>query len=399
MKKIMLLLAIGLMVSLAFNVDAKEVSAMTTVYSGETLYVLNWGEYMDPELVEQFETTFDVTVVYDEVGSNEEMEVRIKAGTTKYDVAFPSDYMIDKLRQQNLLNEIDHTKLTGLSNVTIKPEVASLTEGKGYDSYFIPYFWGTIGIMYNTDSVDEADLTGWEVLFDTDSSYRIGMYNSARDAAAAALLYLGYDVNTNDEDELSEAEDALRAMDYSVVGEDNLKTLVQSGNLDMALVYSGDYFDTLYIAEEEEADINFGFYVPDTTNVWVDGFVIPTTSENTDLAHEFINFFLDEAVAEQNADWVGYAPVLDEVFDTLTNPDGDYGYDYDNYDPYPAGSSRVIYEYISDARFQRLNELLDAAKASDIETGCFSSLQLSTFVLPAVMTVAVLAVFALKKQK
>lgn len=399
MKKTMLLVVTLVAFAIAYTAQTQDVSAMTTTFSGETLYVLNWGEYMDPDLIDQFETTYDVTVVYDEVGSNEEMEVRIKSGTTKYDIAFPSDYMIDKLRQQDLLNEIDRTKLTGLSNVSIKPEVAGLTEGKGYDSYFIPYFWGTIGIMYNTDTVNEADLTGWEVLFDTDSTYKVGMYNSARDAAAAALLYLGYDVNTNDEDELSEAEDALRAMEYEVVGEDNLKTLVQAGNLDMALVYSGDYFDTLYIAEEDETDINFAFYVPETTNVWVDGFVIPTTSENTDLAHEFINFFLNEDVSEQNADWVGYAPVLDEVFNTLTDPDGDYGYDYDNYDPYPEGSSRVIYEYISDARFERLNELLDAAKASDSNTGCFGTLQVSSILIPAVMTITALAVFGLKKRR
>jgi spermidine/putrescine-binding protein len=328
----------------------------------ETLYVLNWGEYMDPDLLDQFEEEFNVNVVYDEVGSNEEMEVRIKSGTTKYDIAFPSDYMIDKLRQQDLLNEIDRTKLTGLNDVSIKPEVAALTDGKGYDSYFIPYFWGTVGIMYNTSTVTESELTGWDVLFDTTSTKRIGMYNSARDAAAAALMYLGYDVNSNVESELQEAEDALRAMSYEVVGEDNLKTLVQSGNLDMALVYSGDYFDTLYIAEEDEQEVNFGYFVPDVTNVWVDGFVIPTTSENTDLAHDFINFFLNEDVSAQNADWVGYAPILTEVFNLLTDPDGDYGYDYDNYNPYPAGSNREIYEYISDARFERLNELLDAAK-------------------------------------
>lgn len=328
----------------------------------ETLYVLNWGEYMDPELITQFEDEFNVNVVYDEVGSNEEMEVRIKSGTTAYDIAFPSDYMIDKLRQQDLLNEIDYDLLPGLDNVTIKAEVAGLTAGKGFDPYFVPYFWGTIGIMYNTTLVDEADLTGWGVLFDTTSDYKVGMYNSARDAAAAALLHLGYDVNTNVESELQEAEDVLRAMSYEVVGEDNLKTLVQSGNLAMALVYSGDYFDTLYLAEEDETEINFEYFVPDTTNVWVDGFVIPTTSENTDLAHEFINFFLDLDVALQNADWVGYAPVLDEAFEAIIDPDGDYGYDYDNYDPYPTGSTRVIYEYISADRFERLNELLDAAK-------------------------------------
>lgn len=328
----------------------------------ETLYVLNWGEYMDPELVEQFEDEYDVNVVYDEVGSNEEMEVKIKSGTTKYDIAFPSDYMIDKLRQQGLLNEIDYDLLTGFDDVSIKPEVAGLTAGKGFDPYFVPYFWGTIGIMYNTTTVDEADLIGWDVLFDPDTTYRIGMYDSARDAAAAALLYLGYDVNTDDATELNEAEAALAAANFELFGEDNLKGLVHSGNLDMALVYSGDYFDELYVAEEDEETIEFAYFVPETTNVWVDGFVIPTTSENVELAHDFINFFLNEDVSAQNADWVGYAPVLTEVFDLLVSDE--YGYDYDNYDPYPTGASRVVYEFVSDDRFTRLNELLDAAKGN-----------------------------------
>lgn len=331
--------------------------------SGETLYVLNWGEYMDLDIVEAFEDEFGVTVVYDEVGSNEEMEVKIKAATTKYDIAFPSDYMIDKLRQQDLLNEIDHDKLTGLENVTIKSEVAELTNGKGYDPYFIPYFWGTIGIMYNTTVEGlETDLqtNEWDVLFDSETTYKIGMYNSARDAAAAALLYLGYNVNSDIESELEEAETALRNASFHTIGEDNLKGLVHSGNLDVALVYSGDYFDEMYVAEEDGEDIEFAYYVPETTNVWVDGFVIPTTCENVDLAHEFINYFLDLDVSAQNADWVGYAPVLDETYSLLVSDE--YGYDYDNYNPYPDGASRVIYEYISDARFTRLNELLDAAK-------------------------------------
>ena len=328
----------------------------------ETLYVLNWGEYMDMSLVEEFEAEFNVNVVYEEVGSNEEMEVKIKSGTTKYDIAIPSDYMIDKLRQQDLLNQIDYDLLTNLDDVTISERVTGLYEGKGYEPYLVPYFWGTIGIMYNTDTVNEADLTGWNVLFDPLTTYKIGMYDSARDSVAAALLNLGYDVNTNVDTELTEAENMLKAGVFEIFGEDNLKGHVIQGNLDMALVYSGDYFDELYVAEEEGATINFAYYVPEVTNIWVDAFVIPTTSENSDLAHEFINYFLDAEVALYNADWVGYAPVLDEVFETITDVDGDYGYDYDNYDPSPMGSNREIYEFISDERFDRLNQILQASK-------------------------------------
>jgi len=327
----------------------------------EKLYVLNWGEYMDEDLVADFEDEFKVDVIYDEAPSNEEMEIRIKSGRTPYDIAIPSDYMIDKLRQQNLLKEIDYTKLSSLDDVSIKAEVSALYENKGYANYLVPYFWGTIGIMYNLDTVDEADLTGWDLLFENSDKYDAGMYNSSRDAVGSALLYLGYNVNSNDADELAEAEQALKDGNFVEFGEDGLKGRVIEGNLDMALVYSGDYFDELYAFEEEEETITFGYFVPETTNVWVDAFVIPTTSENTDMAYEFINYFLREDIAEANADWVGYAPVIDEVYTTLTT--GEDAYDYDNYDPYPVGSTRVIYEFISDERFDKLNQILNAVKA------------------------------------
>lgn len=330
--------------------------------STEKLYVLNWGDYMDSDLREQFEDEFNVKVVYEEVGSNEEMEVKIKSGTTKYDIAIPSDYMIDKLRQQNLINEIDYSRLDSLDDVSIITEVSNLYATTGYASYMVPYFWGTVGIMYNTDTVNETDLTGYDVLFDPDTTYDIGMYDSARDAVGAALLYLGYDINSDVASELLEAENALKDGVFKIFGEDNLRGQVIEGNLDMALVYSGDYFDELYAAEEDEIEANFAYFVPEETNIWVDGFVIPKLSENVDLAYEFINFFLSEEISVANADWVGYAPVLQESYDILVSDE--YGYDYDNYNPYPIASARVMYQFISDDRFERLNAILNAAKVN-----------------------------------
>ena len=350
MKKVMIFLSV-----IIFTVSLTACGSNT-----ETLFVLNWGEYMDLDLVSDFEDEFDVKVVYEEVGSNEEMEVKIKAGTTKYDIVIPCDYMIDKLSQQDLLNEIDFDLLSNLDEVSFIEDATDLYSDSGISDYMVPYFWGTVGIMYNTDSVDEADLTGYDVLFDTNTSYKIGMYDSARDSVAAALLYLGYSVNSNVTSELLEAETALKNGVFEIFGEDNLKGLVIEGNLDMALVYSGDYFDEVYAFEEDEVDINFGYFVPETTNIWVDGFVIPKISENVDLAHEFINFFLNKDIVVANADYVGYAPVIEEAYNTLVED----GYDYDNYDPFPVGTLREMYQFISDDRFERLNEILNAAKVN-----------------------------------
>jgi len=127
--------------------------------------------------------------------------------------------------------------------------------------------------MYNLDSVEEADLDGsWDVLFDPATPYEVGMYDSSRDSVGAALLALGYDINSNVESELDAAEQLLIDGEYYIFGEDNLKGLVIDGVLDLALVYSGDYFDELYYAEEEEIEITFGYYVPEITNIWVDEF-------------------------------------------------------------------------------------------------------------------------------
>lgn len=349
MKKLLLLIVTAILVT-----------TLAACGSKEKLYVLNWGDYMNPDLIEDFEIEYNVKVVYEEVPSNEEMEVKIKAGQTAYDIAIPSDYMIDKLNQQDLLNQIDYTKLTSLDTVDFKTEVTSLYNDNAYAPFMVPYFWGTIGIMYNTDTVDVADLTGWEVLFEQTDKYDIGMYDSARDAVAAALMYNGFDVNSNDSSELLLAETALVDANFKLFGDDLLRSKVIEENLDMALVYSGDYFDELYAAEEEGIEINFDYYVPEVTNIWVDGFVIPTTSENTELAHKFIDFFLTTDIASENANWVGYAPVTEQAYDMLLSEE--YGYDYENFNPSPEGTTRLMFEFVSDTRYDKLNQILNKAK-------------------------------------
>jgi spermidine/putrescine-binding protein len=326
------------------------------------LYLLNWGEYMDMDLVAEFEEEFGVRVVLEEATSNEIMENSILKNTTAYDIAIPSDYMVDKLMAQGLLNEIDYSKLDNYEEGLFSSSVTDLYQDYDFGDYFVPYFYGTVGLMYNLDNVDEADLTGFDVLFNPDLDYSIGLYDSARDSIAAALLAQGYSVNESDSTILDATKTyMLNNVDAYVFGDDTLKVDVTAGNLDIALVYSGDYFDTLYTYEEDELDINFGFYVPNTTNIWVDGMVIPTTSKQTDLAYEFINFFLREDIATRNAEWVGYAPTVDSVFTTLYSEEG--GYDYDNYDPSPEGSSRQIYEFISDEHSNALIEIFNSIKS------------------------------------
>jgi spermidine/putrescine transport system substrate-binding protein len=330
------------------------------------LYVLNWGDYIDSDLIDAFETEKNVKVVYRQVGSNEEMATLIQAGSSNYDIAVPSDYMIDKLKTLELIQPIDFELLTHWEELTVIPELSALYEATGIDEYIVPYAWGTIGILYNTDIPDLKSLiedNGWKALFEYGTTYRVGMYDSPRDAIAAALLYQGYHVNSEVASELEAAEAALSMADFTAWGEDNLKSLVIQGTLDMALVYSGDYFSEYYLAIEDGTDINFDYYVPETTNIWVDAMVIPNQSQNVSLAHEFIDFFLEYEHALQNSDYIGYAPAFEEIYDTMVH-DSDYGYDFEAFDPFPEGTFRQMYQYGTDARSEALVGILARAKTA-----------------------------------
>ncbi len=324
----------------------------------EELHVLNWGEYMDEDLIAAFEEAYGVRVVYETVGSNEMMETKLKTSGVPYDIMIPSDYMIDKLSQEGLLLEIDTDLLPNLENVTFFEDALALYENEPFGAYMIPYFFGTVGIIFNTNVEGIATTLEEEgicALFNPQTPYRIGMYDSPRDAVGAALLCLEYSVNTVDAGELAEAETLLSEAAFAEFGEDNLKLEVALGNLDMALVYSGDYFDMLFIYEEEGEDITFDFYTPLHTNIWIDAFVIPTTSKNPEMAHAFINFFLDIDTAAENADYVGYTPVIVEVYDIMLE---EYEYDYDHYYPQPEGHTREVYRFISNEHSNTLFEIL-----------------------------------------
>jgi spermidine/putrescine-binding protein len=222
--------------------------------------------------------------------------------------------------------------------------------------------------MYNTAAGNEdlpslLENEGWGALVDHTDRYEVGMYDSSRDAVAAALLYLGYSVNSEVESELAAAEAVLVEADFAW-GEDLLRSSVIQNSLDMALVYSGDYFSEYFLALEDGTDVNFAFFVPETTNVWMDAFVVAKTSEQTDLAYEFMNYLLETEVGLQNYDYIGYAPCYQEFYDEMvTNPE--FGYDLPHFDPFPEGTLREMYVYGTDERSQRIVAILNSAKDQD----------------------------------
>ena len=337
----------------------------------QRLYILNWAQYMSSDVIRAFEKEFNVRVILDDTAeSNEIMYTRIKNNTQPYDIVIPSDYMIHRLYQEELLVELDFDLLPNYQEDMFDEHLNEIRDSyfEGNKNVAIPYFWGTLGIMYNnTPAIKEAvEANSWSVFFEQDklpANARVGMYLSARDAVAAAQLYLGYSVNSTSEGVLNEAETALKNFSYNRWGTDELKEYVAEGNLDVALVYSGDFFDVLFNYLENDKEITFDMYVPqDSNNIWFDGMVIPTTSQNVELAHEFINFMLDEENALENAFAIGYCPTITSVYLAIIEDEEmeevalHPGY-------YPGFVVGEVYEYLGETIYNRMSQILTNARA------------------------------------
>ena len=274
------------------------------------LRVFNSGEYIDTELLTRFEKENHCKVVYETFDSNESMYTKLESGA-EYDIIIPSDYMIEKLIEEKYLQEIDWNKIK--NKEAIIPELL----GKEFDpesKYGVPYYWGTVGILYDKNIVDEKDLQqGWEILNNEKYKGQIYMYDSERDSFMVALKALGYSMNTDKKSELNAAYqwliDQRDSMEPVYVGDDVIDNMI-SGNKAMAVVYSGD---GAYIISENE---NMDFFVPDQgTNVWTDAMVMTKYCDNTDLAYQFMDFFLQEDVSVQNTEYIGYDSAVKTTYE------------------------------------------------------------------------------------
>ena len=294
------------------------------------LYVLNWDEYISEDLIMKFEEEYDCKVVLEIAESNEIMYSRIKTNSADYDIAIPSDYMIGQMAQDGLIQKLDFKQIPNYDfedEEFIVPTLKAIIDSTELNEYLVPYFWGSLGIMYNTDIISEEEFEAeankyleegksvWNILFDKKYENMIGMYATSRDSIAAALMALGYSLNTINEAELTEAGKMLQQMNYKGWATDDLKVGVAGGKYGMALVYSGDYIDALY-SLDDASEANFKMYCPkEANNVFFDAMVIPTTSQNTELAHQFINFMIDNEVTEE--EYKEYEKELEE-YETLS---------------------------------------------------------------------------------
>ncbi len=290
-----------------------------------TLNVLNWGDYIDPELLDQFEQETGIEVKYSTMTSNEEMLVKLSAADCIYDICVPSDYVIEKLIQQDLLHELNKDNIPNLANIDERFLDLSFDPG---NKYSVPYFWGTVGILYNTKLVDDP-VDSWDILWNEKYDDQIIMYDSVRDTIGITLIKLGYDINTRNEAEVLEAQQALIDQKPLVRAylTDDAKMELINGTAAMCVTYSGDAL--MAIAENED----LAYAVPmEGSNLWFDNIIIPKTSKHTAEAEAFINFLCDAEVAKQNAEYIYYCSpnkaaiaLLDEelINDETFNPPQD----------------------------------------------------------------------------
>ena len=290
------------------------VAGVTYISKGakKVLHVYNAGEYMDLSLLEEFQKQYNCQVVYETFESNEMMYTKLASGES-YDIIIPSDYMIERLIKEEWLQPIQWDLIENKDN--LMDEVMNKSYDPG-NAYSVPYFWGTVGILYDTTVVDEADLAdGWNVLMNEKYKGNLYMYDSERDSFMVALKALGYSMNTHDEAQIQAAYDWLiqqrDTMDPVYAGDDVIDNMI-SGNKAMAIVYSGD---AAYIMSENE---NMDYFTPpEGTNIWYDAMVITKDCVNVELAHDFINFMISDEAALANTEEVGYTSGVSSAFEEM----------------------------------------------------------------------------------
>ena len=304
------------------------------------LRVYNAGEYMDLNLIDKFEKQYNCTIVYETFESNEMMYTKLASGET-YDVLVPSDYMIERLIKEEYLQSIDWKKIPNKKNLL--PEV----QNKDYDPgnrYSCPYFWGTVGIVYDKTKVDIKDLEkeGYNIFLDQKYKGDIYLYDSERDSFMMALKALGYSMNTSDESQIQEAYNWLvqcvQTMKPEIVTDEIIDNMAQ-GRKALGLIYSGD---ATYVINENE---NMGYYMPEGgTNQWSDAMVIPKNAKNPELAHAFINYASDYDGAYDNSSYVGYTSANKKVMKDLYGKGGEFE-GIDAYIPRTDNKNDEVFEY------------------------------------------------------
>ena len=341
-------------------------SAASGSADGGELYVYNWGEYIDEDVISQFEEETGITVVYDLFETNEEMYPVIEAGAVNYDVVCPSDYMIQKMRENDLLAELNFDNIPNIDQI----DPAYMEMSQAFDpenKYSVPYCWGTVGILYNTRLLDELGVpapTKWADLWDERLSGEILMQDSVRDAFMVALKKDGYSMNSESKDELEQAKQELIDQKPLVQAYviDQARDKMIGGEAAVGVIYSGEM---LYIQDEVAnlgLDYNLEYVIPEEgTNLWLDSWVIPKNAKNKENAEKWIDFMCRPEIAKANFEYITYPTPNKGAFELLDEemqnnkavfPDIDFLKDSE------------VYQYLGDDTDAIYNELWKEVKAN-----------------------------------
>ncbi len=272
------------------------------IMNSEKVVVYNWGEYIDPEALSMFEEETGIDVVYEEFETNEILYPKVSSGAIAYDAICPSDYMIQRMMENDLLAEINFENIPNIKYIG-EDYMEQSRQFDPENKYSVPYCWGTVGILYNKTMVDEP-VDSWAILWDEKYKDNILMQDSVRDAFGVALKYLGYSLNSTDLDELTEARDLLIGQKPLVQAYviDQVRDKMIGNEAAIGVIYSGEAIYT----QKENPDLEY--VVPkEGSNIWIDSWVIPKNAENKENAEKFINFLCRPDIALMNFEYITYS--------------------------------------------------------------------------------------------
>lgn len=311
MKKLGVMIIVILAICGGLYAGANQLEKAQGITGENSLNLYNWGDYIDPELITKFEEETGYRVTYETFDSNEAMYTKIEQGGTNYDLAVPSEYMIERMIDENLLIELDHSKIRGLDNIDAQ-FLDQLFDPNNH--YSIPYFWGTLGIIYNDKFIDEKAIQHWDDLWSEELTNELMLIDGAREVIGLALNSEGHSLNSKDDDQLAAAAVKLESLTPNVkaIVADEIKMYMIQEEAAAAVTFSGEASEMLWENE------NLHYVIPsEGSNLWFDNFVIPKTAKNFDAAYAFINFMLEPENAAQNAEYVGYSTPNQEAMKLL----------------------------------------------------------------------------------
>lgn len=297
--------------------------------TGRSIHVYNWGDYVDMETIAQFEEETGIKVIYDTFASNEDLYVKIKQNSDPYDVIVPSEYMIERMIREDMLQELDYSKIPNAK--LMDPRLMDKEYDPG-NKFSMPYFWGTLGIVVNRSLISE-EIDSWSALWNPKYKGQIIMYNSQRDSIAVALAKLGYSMNSSNPKELQEAKAALieqKPLVYAYLADEG-RDVMSQGDAGLSVMYSGDA--VMMIDENPDLD----YILPkEGTNLWYDAFAVPKNAKNPTDAMTFINFMSRPDIAAVNAEYnVGYASPIPKAIELLPEEIKNNPLAYPNIDELP----------------------------------------------------------------